>query len=621
MSYLNALRLHFAGQFQASPSTVNNDPTHYSIAAYQPAWQKPGDASGPNGWWNPQGDAAFRLLGCKITSAWTPSGRVLASDPVLGYGVADSDGRVPAKIVDLDPEQQMVSTIWGLEVRITEANGNTVLRGEFEPVAFIDLWQRAAAPGDDAQLGSMWQSVLKNLWWGDVSASPFLRDLQQAVGQHATLSIKFNVDGYNMTPNTPGFTCGRIVGTIGPAAPGEPAHMVIGRQFMAGPGAALNYCVAVVDTAASQIYLDLGNALPTTVPGGPFVNLGDLSLQVTANNNAVTLNTLPAAVYTAANWYVDTAGVVALTLTAAQLQQIAASPLTIQGSNSAVANNVISEWANGAYVRADSFVYRMSPGDTVDIPIYAMQWGTPLPDATLSFLLDASQLQMGSVQGGDLTDGPPVAIPDILNFEGTANTTPDGGAMFRVTAGDPGAVRASYNGVDYGIDGQIYGIRPGFSTPSGQVTLSPQAAAFANGIGNTNPANFISFLVWSGFTSPYPLTWTDLQPIFQQYANLYPVMNRFLNLADYDSVVANTRWLKLAFSLVPEDPNAMPVTRDLSPAKRNAILAWLDNPLPGPIKPANLPAPAARPAPNAANSMPKGGKSAALARRLVLRSR
>lgn len=29
MSYLNALRPHFAGQFQTHISTVNNDPAHF----------------------------------------------------------------------------------------------------------------------------------------------------------------------------------------------------------------------------------------------------------------------------------------------------------------------------------------------------------------------------------------------------------------------------------------------------------------------------------------------------------------------------------------------------------------------------------------------------------------
>lgn len=619
MSYLNALRLHFSGRFQANVSTVNNDPGHFDNATFLQSYQAmqgPG-MNPPNGWLNPQGDAAFRLLGCRITTAWAPSGQVGPSDPVLGYSVADSDDGVPAKLVDLDPEQQMVSTIWGLTVRIADAGGNTLVQGRFKPAAFMDIWIRALGGGGDVPMGAMWQSVLTDLQWGNVSASPFLIALQQASAASGRLSIKFNTDGINMDFNSPDFMCGRIVGTIGPALAGEPAHLIVGRQFMTNvytnnegagpiPTDGINFFAGSVHSAAGGIFLDLGNALPTTTPGGPMSNIGDLSLTVpSVSGNPVKLGTIPVRVYTDRGWYPNTAGVVWLPLTAAQLQLIAAAPLTLQRDGT---GNSISEWGNGAFVRADDFVYRMSPGDSVEIPVYAMQWGAPLANAAIGFVLDPSQLQPGS-GFPDLVYGPPVATPDILTFAATATTGSNGVATLKVTAGDPGNVRWFNGGTDYGIDGQVYGIRPGFVNPS--LTAGP-----------INEWNFISFLVWSGFTASYPQTWADVQPIFQQYANIYPVMNRFLNLADYDSVVAHTRWLKLAFALEPGDPNAMPVTRDLSPAKRNAILAWLDNPLPGAPAPVHAPPPRARAmqVAGAAGPSTKGGKSAAYARRLFLRT-
>jgi len=42
MSYLNPLRLHFAGRFQANPSTVNNDPQHFDNATFTANDQLPG---------------------------------------------------------------------------------------------------------------------------------------------------------------------------------------------------------------------------------------------------------------------------------------------------------------------------------------------------------------------------------------------------------------------------------------------------------------------------------------------------------------------------------------------------------------------------------------------------
>ena len=83
-------------------------------------------------------------------------------------------------------------------------------------------------------------------------------------------------------------------------------------------------------------------------------------------------------------------------------------------------------------------------------------------------------------------------------------------------------------GAHFGIDGQVYGIRPSI-------------AELADGTApatTTNPWNFVSVLLWSAFEPGHDVTWVDLAPIFTQYANLYPVMSRFVDLADYNSVVA-----------------------------------------------------------------------------------
>jgi hypothetical protein len=618
MSYLNALRLHFSGQFQANVSTVNNDPAHFDNSAFQPSDQ---DMQGPNfnppnGWFNPQGDAAFRLLGCTVTSAFTSKGQVKAGDAVLQCLVMDSDSRVPAKLVDLDSEQQLVSEIWGLQVRIVDGKGNTLLSGEFEPAAFIDIWFRArgAPPGSDAPAGAMWQSVLRNLQWGDIGGSTFLQDLKKAVDASGLLSIKFNVDGFNMTFSSPDFMCGRIVGTIGPAASDEPRHLVFGRQFMAAnvpgnqgffqPVHGINFCVARVD--AKSIFLDLGNALPTDLPGSPLANVGDLTLTV-ANT---TLGTIPATGsggYTVGKWYETTAGIVVLPLSEHQLQLLKASPLTIKGNS----RTSIAEWSSGAFVRADTFVYRMSPDGKVDISAYAMQWGEPLSGASIGFQLDSSQLQLQ--EEDPLVVATPVDVLKVGNnpiskAPPLVKTDGKGKCALTVTAGDPGNVRWFNNGQDYGIDGQVYGLRPAFTDQ-------------ALNTGPVNDSNFISFLVWSGFTPGNPVTWHDLAPTMQQYANLYPVMNRFLDLGNYDSVIANAGLLQLAFGLNEADPNAMPVTRDLSPAKRKAILAWLADPAHPKGRPLAMAAVRTKPRRAAARPPQQGGKSAAMARRLALQSR
>jgi hypothetical protein len=189
-------------------------------------------------------------------------------------------------------------------------------------------------------------------------------------------------------------------------------------------------------------------------------------------------------------------------------------------------------------------------------------------------------------------------------------TGDDGVATLTIEARDPANPRGY-------IDGQVYGIRPAL-----EETLRP---------GSDYPFNqwdFISLLVWDQFRADDPPTWTgSIQPILQQYANLYPVMDRLLALADYESVCANRDLLLLAFELPPADSNSMPVTRDLSSAKRQAILRWLKSPGPdgkpllgaaAPRVPARVVAPeeAVTAAPPSDGARLRGGKAAALSRRI-----
>lgn len=618
MAYLNPVRLHFAGQFQAAVSTVNNDPTHFNNATFKPEYQQRQTPEDLRGWWNPRGDADWRLVGCAVTSAWHRDGKAAgAHDPVMSCLVADSDRAAPAKLVDLDSQQQLVSEIWGLEMRICDRSGATLLRGTYGAAAFADIWDRSESGGGDIGAGAMYQSVLSDLEWGDVEGSPFLAELRGAAAD-GMLSVKFNVDSYNLNFRSPDFTLGRVVGTIGPAAAGEPHHFVAGRQLMATagtggnfftPAGKINFCPALVDQQVGKVHLDLGNALPMAQSGGPPADLGALSLVCFAPQQ-LALAEIP---YREEGWYERTAGVVTLpddrALTAAEVETISTNPLALvlAGPDGARAP-AIAEPPGGLHVRADRFVFRLDPGQTASVRLFATRYGQPYPGAAIRATFDPGQLQGGG-------PGPDVATPaDAIDFPATFVAGDDGVATLRIEATDPGNPRAY-------IDGQVYGVRPAL-----EETLDP-------GVGYPfNQWDFVSLLVWDGFQADDPPTWTgSLQPIFEQYANLYPVMDRFLNLSDYESVCAHRELLLLAFDLDPANSNAMPVTRDLSTAKRQAILHWLKhpgadgNPLLGEAAP-RPPAPAevreeavvASVAPDRAHL--QGGKAAAAGRRIALRS-
>lgn len=629
MSYLNSLRLHFSGKFQASVSTVNNDPEHYNNDTFEPNYQELQQPGQPNGWWNPTGDASWRFLGVTVNSAFYADGtQVEANDAILTCLIGDNDRSVAAKLVDLDPQQQLVSQVWGWEVRIVNQNYQTLLRAKYKPAAFTDIWARALAKTQGDQVaGSMYQSVLTDLEWNDelLGTSRFLTELKQASETSQKLSIKFNVDGFNMDYTSPDFTKGRVVGTIGPACENEPDHFVNGRQLLAAnapnnngfflPQDKINFCTAFVDKEARKVFLDLGNALPTNTAGGALAQLGTLALVVEDSSSGIVVRyPIDAFSYGTTGWYEATAGVVALPsdrqLTDEELERISRLPMALlRSAPNGLPLAGVSERPDGLFVRADQFVFRLNPDDQASVRLYATQFGEPLTNAKVLLIPDASQLDPTL----------PIATPtEALEYPTSVLTNEAGVATFEFIGHDPQNPRGY-------IDGQVYGVRPLL-----EATVNPLFPYPAN------PSNFISVLLWNKFVPSTPITWYGTQPksadgmkpIFQQYENLYPVMKRFIDLGDYEQISQNRQLLLLAFGLDESNPNAMPVTRDLSKFKLDAILSWLSEENLEDGKPRLGTEPAV--ATNALLSVapetkaypqhlsdPKGGKKSALERRLI----
>lgn len=573
MSYLNPLRLHFAGRFQTNVSTVNNDPVHFDNANFKPAYQERTSGNDLNGWWNPDGDGTWKLLRAQVTAAFQADGTpAVSGDPVLGMTMNDSDRQVPAKLVDLDPEQQMVSEIWGLEMRLCAPDGRTVLRGRFKPVGFMDIWVRTASVKGDGSASAFWQSVLTDLEWGDYEGSKVLKQLHDAVslpGGSGALSVKLNADSYQDDFQNSDFTCGRLTGTLGPQDSSEPEHFVAGRQLIAlnanpggfpVPAGQINTCVARVDTRVRKVFVDLGNALPNASFLGAPKALGDLSI---ACNGSTFGPLVAASVYTDPAWLLATAGVVEFpacrTLTDAELKDLTSGPISIGSAQAGVG---VSEVPSGLFVRADRFVYRLNPGEDAEVRMRATEFGEPAAGLAVALIYDATQLQGPSpvpAPPSDPPSPPVVGVPaEALAFEPFLVTDDQGVAVARLRASAAGPA----NPRGY-IDGQVYGVRP----------LLPASLTMNDPM---NAANFISVLVFDRFAVTGPVTWYGgLEPIFRQFANLYPVMKRFVDLGDPKAVWKYRQMLIFAFRTPISDPNAMPVTRDLSDAKRAAILKWL----------------------------------------------
>ncbi|HKP02662.1 MAG TPA: hypothetical protein VJU77_04785 [Chthoniobacterales bacterium] len=575
MSYLNPTRFTFAGSFQAAPSTINNTPANFGKEATSQTQQS----------WNPEGNAFFRVQNCTVRSALL-EGAASAGDPILGLSFVSTDKPVPGKLVDLDPNQQMVSEVWGMRLQLGTAGDPNSFVGTFKVAAFTDLWQRRqvapppAPQGGSPYLSASYHSILEGIEWGGNPTSPLLRRMKEL--SLAALSIKFNVDLYNWynpaqgpTPaNEPSaFTFGRIVGAVGPAIAGEPDHFISGRSLVPFGNGALNFAPCQVGEDA--IHLDLGNSMPTLPNGSIDPSQGDLRLAI-LNPVALTPPSddlvaqkggSPEAMAAASNValtdfvftqpidyvnYPANSGLASVPFNPTMRSSLENAPLGIvridaQGEATEI---LLSENPDGWLLRADNFVFRLDPGDAINMRVRATQFGRT-PPAGLEIGLTSRLL--GKPKGGMAA----------LNIPGSILTGADGWAELPIIAGDPGYPRRSLK-----IDGQVYAI-------DYDLTDFPIPNAFQN------PSSFISGMIytdWSkvaaNFASP---TWDgDVEAVLNQYDVLYPVMRDKIGIAlgDYEAVRANIEVILRYMSFTRTDPRHMPVTRDLSKSKLQLVKNW-----------------------------------------------
>lgn len=576
MSYLNNLRLTFAGDFQSDVSTVNNDVRNYDNATFEPRFQDP-QVNLPegkvimNGWWNPTGSGAFRLLNCKVKSV-VRSCKTQMNDPALGLFISGSDNRVGGKMVDLDPQMQMVSALWGLTVRLTDGKRDFLV-GQFEPSSFRDIMfgrrlkKNSNEPmGGSSGASAIFQSVLTDLEWDDnLTDYPFLEELKRV--SPTALSIQLTTWGYDGNSKSDRFTLGTVVGAIGPHQETEPRSFVLGRR-MVPTSRQINFFDSLVDESSSSILVNLGNALPLTFELN-LQDIGNLQLGILSDDGFDLLGDLIP--YQEKDWLYNTAGIFSISLSPDQLTLIKNHPLVLIQILEGEEDKVLAqETTDGLLIRADDFVQRIEAGEAANVQLFASRYGKPLPNAEVEISFSPPSQDGGSGNPNTSLEQPIAKIPDtdwpteaLTNLSKTIKekekfvltTNGRGHAELPIATKDPGNPRVY-------LDGQIYRLQ--YSLNSQPTT---QQAIFDR----------IIILLFDSYTVPEKPTWFEhIQPIFQQYGNLYPIMSkRLVDLGDYDSVRKHRSILELAFALDINDPNSMPVTRDLSKPRRATILRWL----------------------------------------------
>ncbi|MEU8925300.1 ferritin-like domain-containing protein [Kitasatospora sp. NPDC048545] len=536
MSYLGFPRLNFAGTFQADVATANNLPPYFDNDVFEPRFQWRMNLPDPNGLWNPRGSGAMRLTDIAVTSVCQADGRVLtdpAADPVINGRLADDDRRAHGKFADLDPQNQMVAEIHGLRMRLLDAQGAELLRADLETTAMEDVWIRATLPSGRGDPSATYQSVLGNLQWADRLGSPFLRTLRQTT-QGGLLSIKFTLDavedGVESWPAN--LTYGRMVGAVGPYVTGEPHHLVAGRRLRTtSADSAYQHAPCRVDEASGTVFVDLGNSIRAGSRGGPLVPVGPLRLAaLRADGSPEDLAPLEGL---ETGFYERAAGIVTAKLTPAQRTAVRERRLAVVDPSGGQPAVVLAENADGTFLRADGGVFRLypeAPHDTARTVLYATRYGRPAAGVTIAL------------------DG----APPVLEVPRTVTTGADGRAVVTLTGRDPGNPRGAVDGIAPQV-GYAFADRP--KEPEGQLSVR----------------------LFSHSPVPARPTWVrDVHPVLQQYANLYPAMKDVFDLADPNQVIAGAEYVKRSLLAPLDSPNHMPVTRDLSPGKRDTIVKWLD---------------------------------------------
>lgn len=532
MSYLDVPRLHFSGTFTADPPTINNSFANYG---YNPASQTPISIS-PS--WNPYGSHAF-TINAQVTSFVDNEGTVHTSDdPLIGATFASTAKGNPAKLVDLDTQQQGVTRLFGLNLQLTLSGKNQqpVLQGLWDNGGTLtNLWfGRVPGVGGDSGAGGQFQSVLRNIQWGDLGGSALLQQLNDAAGEG--LSVALTVYGYDAATTDPNFRTGKIVGTIGPQLAGEPLHLPP-RLLLPAQNSPLSFAAAKVNAAGTAVTVDLGNSIPDVLPGGPKLALGPMTLVVSDPNPTAlgTVNYLDPS-------FQQTAGVVQFPITAEQ----AGNPLGV--SIGPPSNILLQESPNGVYIDIDGYSLYMNPGQEASVNVWAFTFGSPTPGVQVPLTYQNPNSAAGS--------GPSNNTPlSALRFPASVTTGNDGWAPIPLQSGDPGpAARPN-------ITGQLYFLGGGWST------------SYAATVGSAPLSVKLFSSVLAAGDQP---KWADVQPILYRFYYMYGYMASIVDLSNYDDVKANAQPIKQVLSLDFNDAGYMPVSREMANAERDLILQWIN---------------------------------------------
>jgi len=633
MSYLDLPRLHFSGLFFTGPGTINNVIQNYAPGV--PLVNAQGQYL-PNAVWNPLGVSQWWLEECTVLSAVGSAGApVDATDAVIGAAVESPSPKTPmsdgtggfydiAKMVDLDPDQQGRSALYGVRIAVTLGNG-AGLQGLLTISELRQLHPRVPVGGGSWTAVGQWMGTLQNVQWsGDFSGSPFLTALQGASAEG--LAVKLTVDLHQNNPGnvfTSGdlFCYGRVLGSIGPALAGELAQVVPGRYlppFTGTPSAAVEsapsteqlipprvgvamQAKAIAD-AREATSANAGAATPD--PWNPaFAVIRQSGSQALLNidiGGCILLNATadpnnPSGFSSDGTFEVDSGiAVGASDLANSGFVPFASGEIAIQyqplESTSKNCNLVTNSGVFTIPLTEDEATFCQTNPLTIQVN------GTTVAEENADGLwADVSVSSERLECGGGLTgqaqimvrvfgNAPPVGSDPPVTIDVQLVDWNQGGGLSTSTDLAISIGQTDANGLaDVTTTVNVADVTlPKMRQPLGsQVYYISLIDPLGNAIGDGTPMNLfqspaISVLLWQSYTAPTTPTWTaDVGPIFTAYARLYPGMKSRLDISDEATVLGFASVIHAMMSQDISEPSYMPVTRDISPSKMAMIVSWL----------------------------------------------
>jgi hypothetical protein len=546
MSYLDLPRLYFSGRFFANPSTINNKLANFSpdvkllpLSTQRQSSSMLEEYAGFQ-YINPYGLHNFYLDDCFVTGLHAEDGTYEGMQRPLG---SITSGTPYAKIVDLDPDQQSISQIFGLSIGLRLADGSG-FEGRLEPMALFDLWYgRVPSVRGDQMAAGCFQSIIpaeKITWFG--GSDPVIRQLRERCV--AGISVKFMLDAYQGNPALPGFNYGRVVGIVGPGLSGEPVNFAADRRLIPrgssyGPG------YFKVAPKQRRLTIDLSNSATLVEPGGEAIAAGTLQAAILREDRLEPLGR-PLQYDRAALTFAG--GLTDLPVTPQQCALLKQHPLGILATHPGVPPSLLlQEHPSLKWINCEPSSLRLMPGEQGRVTFHARRAGEALCGQQIDLKITSHEVNNRPRSG--------IQFPSLVltDQQGMAEV------ILQARTPQPLPPRRAV------IDSQLYHIGGGDWQTAGELTRQ-------------SGGGVLSVLVFNDVAPIEAPTWNDhVGPILSNYARMYPGVAEVLGLHGYENVRANaTRFLRLCLLSPREDPMHFPPSRDLSPDKARIICRWID---------------------------------------------